>query len=192
MTGMPRRTSSAWTESVRAGAAERILDAASESFAERGVAAVGMDDIARAAGCSRATLYRYFPNRDALRSAYVLREMTRALDHLADEPAAGDPSTRLVSTIEAALRYVREHPALMAWFASEDFAVGPILTENSEALVAGAAQSSVGAILPPMADPMATDWIVRTIVGLLSYPGPSAEYEHELLVRFIGPLAAPR
>ena len=30
-----------------------------------------LNDIARAAGCSRATLYRYFDNRDALHAAYV-------------------------------------------------------------------------------------------------------------------------
>jgi len=39
---------------------DRILDAAGELFAARGVSAVEMTDIARAAGCSRATLYRYF------------------------------------------------------------------------------------------------------------------------------------
>lgn len=187
---MPRPTSNRWTASARAGAAERILDAASELFAERGVAAVGMDDIARAAGCSRATLYRYFPNRDQLRSAYVLREMTTALDHLAaGVPTAGDPQARLVSTVESAVHYVRGHPALMAWFASEDFAVGPVLVENAEALADAAARSSLGSGLPGLADPMTADWIVRVIVGLLSYPGPSAAYEREILVRFVGPLA---
>jgi AcrR family transcriptional regulator len=47
-------------------AADRILDAAGELFATRGVASVGMHEIAQAAGCSRATLYRYFENREAL------------------------------------------------------------------------------------------------------------------------------
>ena len=42
-----------------------------------------MNEIARAAGCSRATLYRYFENREALRTAYVHREthrLSRAID----------------------------------------------------------------------------------------------------------------
>jgi AcrR family transcriptional regulator len=47
-------------------AADRILDAAGELFTEKEAAAVGMHEIASAAGCSRATLYRYFENRDAL------------------------------------------------------------------------------------------------------------------------------
>ena len=40
-------------------AATRILDTAAELFAARGVGEVTMRDIADAAGCSRATLYRH-------------------------------------------------------------------------------------------------------------------------------------
>ncbi|MDT5125613.1 MAG: hypothetical protein QOH54_1257, partial [Mycobacterium sp.] len=54
-------------------AADRILDAAEELVTRRDAATVGMNEIARAAGCSRATVYRYFENRDALYTAYVHR-----------------------------------------------------------------------------------------------------------------------
>ncbi|CAM3558097.1 TetR/AcrR family transcriptional regulator [Tsukamurella ocularis] len=186
---MTSAAQSSWAEAARSGAAERILDAAAGLFAEHGVAAVGMDDIARAAGCSRATLYRYFANRDLLRSAYVLREMSRALDHLASTTApSGNAPKRLVAVIEAAVAYVRDRPELLAWFASEDFAVGPVLAENTGALAAAAARSRVGDDLPELADPQVFDWVVRVIVGLLAHPGASAEYEHELLVRFVGPI----
>ncbi|MGX9293470.1 TetR/AcrR family transcriptional regulator [Tsukamurella paurometabola] len=186
MTSAARST---WSEAARSGAAERILDAASGLFAEHGVAAVGMDDIARAAGCSRATLYRYFANRDVLRSAYVLREMSRALDHLAStEAPPGSAPERLVAVIEAAVAYVRDRPELLAWFASEDFAVGPVLAENAGALSAAASRSRVAADLPALADPQVFDWVVRVIVGLLAHPGASAAYEHDLLVRFVGPI----
>ena len=62
---------------VRAG----ILDVAASVLAERG-ASVSMNDIAQAAGVSRATLYRYFPNREALLYALydvALSELTRRL-----------------------------------------------------------------------------------------------------------------
>ncbi|WP_158644997.1 MULTISPECIES: TetR/AcrR family transcriptional regulator [Tsukamurella] len=186
---MTSAAKNSWSEATRSGAAERILDAASGMFAEHGVAAVGMDDIARAAGCSRATLYRYFANREMLRSAYVLREMSRALDHLTTSgPATGDASERLVAVIEAAVAYVRDRPELLAWFASEDFAVGPVLAENIDALAAAATRTPVAADLPELADPLVFDWVVRVIVGLLAHPGASAAYEHELLVRFVGPI----
>ena len=58
-------------------AADRILDAADELFTRQDAATVGMNEIAKAAGCSRATLYRYFENRDALYTAYVHRETHR-------------------------------------------------------------------------------------------------------------------
>lgn len=45
--------------------AERLIDAAARVFTERGTSA-GMAEVAAAAGVGRATLYRYFPNRQAL------------------------------------------------------------------------------------------------------------------------------
>ena len=45
-------------------AVDKILDAAGRTFAEHGVEKATMIDVARAAECSRATLYRYFPNQD--------------------------------------------------------------------------------------------------------------------------------
>ena len=45
-------------ESRTEAAADRILDAADALFASHDAASVGMNDIAKASGCSRATLYR--------------------------------------------------------------------------------------------------------------------------------------
>jgi AcrR family transcriptional regulator len=50
-----------------------VLAAGSRLFAERGYYAVRMEDIAAAADVSRATLYRYFSNKDV-----ILAELTRA------------------------------------------------------------------------------------------------------------------
>ncbi|MDZ7759688.1 MAG: TetR/AcrR family transcriptional regulator [Desulfovermiculus sp.] len=45
---------------------ELILDAAVKLFAYKPFAAIGMRDIARQAGISPASIYRYFPSRDAI------------------------------------------------------------------------------------------------------------------------------
>ena len=75
-------------------AADRILDAADELFTQQDAATVGMNEIARAAGCSRATLYRYFENRDALHTAYVHRETHRVFRELSERiTGSADPAS---------------------------------------------------------------------------------------------------
>jgi AcrR family transcriptional regulator len=44
----------------------QILDAALDVFAERGVAAARLEDIANRAGLSKGTIYLYFPNKEVL------------------------------------------------------------------------------------------------------------------------------
>jgi AcrR family transcriptional regulator len=107
-----------WLEEPRRDlAAETILDAAAERFRTNGVAATGMAEVAAAAGCSRATLYRYFENRRALRAAFVHREARRIGAVVAEETAAiADPAERVVEAVLAALRAVRGEPTLAAWF----------------------------------------------------------------------------
>jgi AcrR family transcriptional regulator len=45
---------------------KQILDAALTVFAERGLAAARLDDIAKQAGVSKGTIYLYFPNKEEL------------------------------------------------------------------------------------------------------------------------------
>jgi len=62
--------------------ASAILDAAAHVFSEQGTAA-SLADVAAAAGVSRATLYRYYPNREALLKAlgaHALTELASRLD----------------------------------------------------------------------------------------------------------------
>ena len=44
----------------------QILEAALTVFAERGLAAARLEDIARHAGLSKGTIYLYFPNKEEL------------------------------------------------------------------------------------------------------------------------------
>jgi AcrR family transcriptional regulator len=67
---------------------ERLMAAATDLFAERGVDAP-LEEIARRAGVSIGTLYNHFPNRGALLDA-VLPDWVAELDRLA-EVARADP-----------------------------------------------------------------------------------------------------
>jgi AcrR family transcriptional regulator len=69
---------------------ERILEAAREAFAERGLD-VGVEEIARRAGVGKATFFRRFPTKDALVLA-VLEGFIEEIEAAADDAAqAADP-----------------------------------------------------------------------------------------------------
>ncbi|MCW2765820.1 MAG: putative transcriptional regulator [Nocardioides sp.] len=161
-------------------AAERILDAAAELFVERGVAGVGMGEIARAAGCSRATLYRYFADRNELHLAFVHREARRVGRLVsADAVAATEPADRIVTAVLSAVRRVRETPTLAAWFRTGDAVMTAELAQSSPVIEA------LG--LTVVDDPGAARWLVRIIVSLLTVPGRDEQDERELVERYVVP-----
>ena len=179
---------SGWLAPQRTEAAcDRILDAAAGLFAQRGVESVGMNDIARAAGCSRATVYRYFENRDALHSAYVHRH-ARAVNRRIGELVGGiaDPRERLLAALTEALRLVREDPALSAWFTRT--AIGAEAAEGSavvQAMTAGFLRSVEAADGAGAA--RQARWLVRVLTSFLSVPGRDEDEERAMLDEFVIP-----
>ncbi len=101
-------------------ARERLLDAAGEVFAAKGVLAVTIADVAAAAGCARGTVYRSFADRDALRQAFVEREARRVWRRVGEQldPDA-PPAERLVDGVLVAVAEVRADPVLAAWFTGD-------------------------------------------------------------------------
>ncbi len=177
---------SEWLDLGRTQAAcERILDAAGELFATRGVASVGMNDIARTAGCSRATLYRYFDCREALYSAYVHREAREVNRRIAASVGGiADPAERLLEAMVLALALVRENPSLSAWFART--AVGAEAAEESAVVQA----MSAGFLLSLGHDDVGAAerwarWLVRGLTSLLAVPGRDAEDERAMLAELV-------
>ena len=61
---------------------ENIVSAASSLFMEKGIAAVSMDDIAKAARYSKATLYVYFKNKEEIVGILVLNSMKKLYDYI--------------------------------------------------------------------------------------------------------------
>jgi AcrR family transcriptional regulator len=180
-------------ESRTEAAADRILDAAERLFTDNDPASIGMNEIARAAGCSRATLYRYFESREALRTAYVHREtnrLGREILHLIDR--VENPRERLIASIVATLRMVRENPALAAWFGSTRLPIGGELARQSE-VIAALATGFLGSLGPD--DSGAVErrarWTVRVIVSLLMFPGQDEADERSMIEEFVVPIVTP-
>ena len=170
-------------------AGDKILDAAATTFVELGVSRAGMGDIARYAGCSRGTLYRYFKSRDALHRAYVEREARRIAARIAEELSdVKDPAHRLLESVMRSIRAVRAAPALAAWFAPEEAGLAAAFSRSAEVVesVAGAfleqARSSDDAAIRRR-----LEWLVRVVVSLLTVPGGSEEEERDLVARFVVP-----
>jgi AcrR family transcriptional regulator len=150
--------------------ADTILDAAAALFAEHGVNAVGMGEVATAAGCSRATLYRYFADRHELHVAFVQREARRIVALL--------PTDDVAEAILAALREVRARPELLAWFGTADAGTTAELA-LSDAVVLGLRHQGN--------DEDTARWLVRVIVSLLIVPGRDDAEERALVERFVVP-----
>ena len=93
---------------------ERLAEAMLDCISRWGVAKTTADDIARAAGVSRATLYRAFPGgKEVALEALVRREVARFFDRITPELAAADTLEDLlvVGAVEAAV-FLRSHAAL--------------------------------------------------------------------------------
>lgn len=190
---MPRDWLSARRSEV---AADHILDAAESLFTQQNAATVGMHEIAAAAGCSRATLYRYFENREALYTAYVHREARRLYEEISEQVATvTDPAQRLIEGVITALRAVRVSPALSSWFATAQPPIGGEMAEHSEvirALVEGFVRSLAGET--GQSDDVVgrrARWLVRVMVSLLVFPGVDEADERTMLAEFVAPLVIP-
>ncbi len=61
---------------------ENIVSAASTLFMEKGIAATSMDNIAKSAGYSNATLYVYFENKEEIVGILVLNSMKKLYDYI--------------------------------------------------------------------------------------------------------------
>jgi AcrR family transcriptional regulator len=96
----------------------RVLDAAARLFAEAGVDEVSMEDVARAAGVGKATLYRRYADKGEL-SAALIDADARVLqaEVLAGLPSAGSyatPRERLERLLRLLAGFVDRHSPLIA------------------------------------------------------------------------------
>jgi AcrR family transcriptional regulator len=90
---------------------QRILAAAATLFAERGVD-VSIDDIAAAAGVGIGTLYRRFPDREALIEALFEEKLARIAKLASDALEIEDPWEAFLSFFRGAARMQAEDRGL--------------------------------------------------------------------------------
>ena len=139
----------------RLSAVERragILEAASEVFADRGYHASSIDDIARAAGISKALIYEHFGSKEELYLSLIGLHAGELLERLAENAATGPPgSERLERGIDVFFRFVEERRA--AW--------RMLFREAADPDVAAALERVVGGVTDLVADLIAADPAVQ-------------------------------
>lgn len=154
----------------------RILDAAFDRVMDLGLARTTVEDVARAAGLSRQTIYRYFPSKEHLITALVLREEERFLDGIR-EAFAEDPGLEaaLSDGILFCLRFAREHPLLDRLLDTDPETLLPYLTTRGAPVIRRAREVLKGLLMKKAwvrADLLdaAVDAAVRTVVSYALTP----------------------
>lgn len=124
-------------EAARTPSREKLLDAAEELFALRGLGGVGLAEVAERAGLGKASLFHHFPSKAQLYCAVMARVLTTLDDALVRALAdGGSPVTRLdrwVDTVIDVLDENRAYPRLLVRVLVEDDELPYGLAEGKEA-----------------------------------------------------------
>ena len=97
----------------RATEREVVVDAAAECFAALGIAATTVEDIARGAGVSRATVYRYVGGKQKLIGEVVMREAVAVVEHLHQETAKVSSTDDILRVfVSEAVKVIQQRPVL--------------------------------------------------------------------------------
>jgi AcrR family transcriptional regulator len=117
-----------WNETIEAhrqAVSDATLDATAALVAKHGLRSVTMSQIAESTGIGRATLYKYFPDIEAILFAWHEREISGHLEQLTEaRDQVGDPRERLDVVLEAYALISHEshghHDAELAAFLHRD------------------------------------------------------------------------
>jgi AcrR family transcriptional regulator len=116
---------------ARQARAERILDSAGELLRRHGYKRVTIDDVARAAGIGKGTIYLHWKTREALFWAVLQRDAARMItDVLAD--LAADPALALPSQLMRAIFLgVSRRPLVQALLLSDVEVLGDLASDET-------------------------------------------------------------
>ncbi len=182
-------------EEVRA----RVIDAAERHVAENGLGRVRIEEIAAEADCSRATIYRYFEDKDELIRAVLIRRARLINERLAVELAdVADPADLLVSGVLRGVEELRADDYFETFYGPAAAGTTVRLTGGTTALREVVSEmmeplfelaESTGRLRPELSRDEATEWTMMITLALLTMPTPEqrtaseqADFLRKLLV----------
>ena len=159
----------------------RLVDGALGCLARQGIAKTTVDDIARAAGLSRATAYRCFPRgKEGILAAVVETEVARLFSSLAVVMGeAGDLEDVLVAGMVESARWLQGHQPLAYLLEHEPATVLPFVTFGGFDQVMRVASDLAAPFFARWLEPeqatRAAEWAVRIVMAYCSDPSPHAD-----------------
>jgi TetR/AcrR family transcriptional repressor of uid operon len=167
----------------------RVLDATLTCFARVGVAKTTLDDVAREAGCSRATVYRSFPGKQPLVNAVIEREAVRMSDAIITaaraEATLADAAVALLTT---GAQLMLDHEALRFVLTVEPELLVPYLSFDWGDALLGAASRQLAPAFEEFLDAERSvrlaEWLVRIGLSYLCSP-EAADLVDDLRVRVL-------
>lgn len=170
--------------------ATRIVDAALRCIARWGLAKTTVEDVAREAGCSRATLYRTFPGgKDAVFDAVADAELRRIEAAVATAVAvAGDDlEDALVGAVTVVGRHLEAHAVFQFLLAHEPDLVLPHLAFAELDALLARVRAFGGPLLERHLDPLTAcrtaEWIARIVISHLCSPAAGVQLTDDTSVR---------
>jgi AcrR family transcriptional regulator len=158
MVPMPRLSSSSPSPSARpyhhGDLRAALLKSAERTLREKGVGALSLRELARAAGVSHAAPGRHFKDKQALLDALALdgyERLNRALDAAAESPGL-DLEGRLTALARAYLGFAVENPELLELMFARKHAPEGAARSDSSDLLAAAVDHSLGSLTRMTAD----------------------------------------
>jgi AcrR family transcriptional regulator len=161
---------------------ERVLEGAYACVGRFGMSKTTIDDVVKASGVSRATIYRLFPGgRDQLLRETVGWEMNRFFARLAEAVAAApDLPTRLEEGLVFARRSVLEHEVLQKVLVTEPDVLVPLMTVEQHRVLGYITaylrplldqEAAAGRLRPGVDTTHAADYLARMVLSLIGSPG---------------------
>jgi len=162
-------------------ARERILDGAEACLAREGYSRVTMEAVAADAKISRATLYRYFSDRDEVFSGVVIRSTARYLDRVRFRvESQPDLGAAIIEYVRLSLSAAERDPMIAALFTGDERrGAGGVIAESSIAVFEMATEffrplftMHAAQVRPETTVEDAGEWITRVVLSLVSVAGP--------------------
>lgn len=175
------------------GTDEVILEAANRCFNRFGIRRTTVEDVAREAGVSRGSVYRYFRDKNDLVEQVMVRNSSRFFEDVAARMRSkGTFAAKLAEAAVMARSYRESDPIYAGLAATEPETLAVLLTTQATPLIEMAIEflrpliaeaKGTGELRADLDDDRAAEWCVRIITSLITTPSITIDLDDEDAVR---------